>query len=248
MPQNAIVDWGTALMTGIAGGVALFMAAIPRIIGALVIFIIGWLIALALASLVTGALRRVGFDQIADRTGFTGFIRRMGFHLDAAKLIGNVVYWFIFLITLGVALQNLDIPALNAVISAFLLWLPNLAIALIVLLIAGLIANAVAGLARGAAAEAGMTNPDFIATIARVAIWAFAIIIAVNQVGIATALVDALFFGFVAATALALGLAFGLGGRETAGLIVRNWYERSQGLAGAQGTHRERPSGPRQAA
>ena len=97
--------------------------------------------------------------------------------------------------------------------------------------LAGLAANALASLVRGATAEAGLGNPDVLATIARVAVWGFAIVIAVNQIGIATELVNTLFMAIVGAVALALALAFGLGGRETAGRIVASWYEHGQAAA-----------------
>ncbi len=101
----------------------------------------------------------------------------------------------------------------------------------IVLVIGGLAANALASLVGGATAEAGLGNPRVFETIARVAVWAFALVIAVNQIGVATALVNTLFMATVGAVALALGLAFGLGGRDTAGQIVANWYRQSQQAA-----------------
>jgi hypothetical protein len=64
-----------------------------------------------------------------------------------------------------------------------------------------------------------------------VAVWVFGLVVAANQVGIASTLVNTLFMGFVAAAALALGLAFGLGGRDTAAQIVRNWYDRGRAAA-----------------
>jgi len=84
---------------------------------------------------------------------------------------------------------------------------------------------------RGATAKGDLGNPDLLAGIARVAVWAFAIVIAVNQIGIAQELVNTLFMATVGAVALALGLAFGIGGRDTAAEVVRNWYERSRRLA-----------------
>jgi hypothetical protein len=81
---------------------------------------------------------------------------------------------------------------------------------------------------RGATAQAGLGNPDLLGNIARVAVWVFAIVVAVNQIGIASTLVNTLFMGMVGALALGLGLAFGLGGRETAGEIVANWYRSAQ--------------------
>lgn len=144
---------------------------------------------------------------------------------DAAGLIGETVKWFIRLLALIVAFDALGLPAVSQVLRQLMLWLPNLVVALVVLVIAGLAANALSNLVRGATAKAGFSNPDFVSAVARIAIWGFGIIIAVNQLGIAETLVNTLFMGFVGALALALGLAFGLGGRDTAAELVREWYQ-----------------------
>ncbi len=109
-----------------------------------------------------------------------------------------------------------------------LLFLPNLIVALVVLVLAGLAANALAGLVRGATAQAGLGGPDTLANIARVAVWGFGIIIAVNQLGIAATLVNTLFIGVVGALALATGLAFGLGGREQAAQLLASLGEQGK--------------------
>jgi hypothetical protein len=149
----------------------------------------------------------------------------MGIKTDAAGFVAMIAKWFVRLIVLVSAFDALGLPAVSQVLQQLLLWLPNLVVAIIALVIGGLAANALSRLVRGAAAEAGLGNPDLLATITRVAVWAFAIVVAVNQMGIATALVDTLFMATVGCVALALGLAFGLGGRDTAAEIVRNWYQ-----------------------
>ncbi len=199
--------------------------------GFLAILIIGWIIAGLLASAVSAILRTVKFNDLAQRSGFTGFVKSMGVNQDAAGFLANIAKWFVRLIVLVVAFDALGLPAVSAVLQQLLLWLPNLVVALVVLVVAGLAANALHGLVRGATAQAGFGNPDLLANIARVAIWAFAAVVAVNQLGIATTLVNTLFMGTVGALALALGLAFGLGGRDTAGQIVSSWYQRGQQAA-----------------
>jgi hypothetical protein len=109
------------------------------------------------------------------------------------------------------------------VLRQLLLWLPNLAVAMIVLVIAGLAANALGNLVRGATAQGGFNNPELLSTIARVAVWTFAIIVAVNQIGIASTLVNTIVMAAVGALALAFGLAFGLGGRDTAAEMLQRW-------------------------
>jgi hypothetical protein len=218
-------------MTSLTAALALFLGAIPKVIGFVVILVIGWLIASALAAAVSALLRAIHFNDLAQRAGLTGFVKQMGMHTDAAGFVATVAKWFVRMIVLVTAFDALGLPAVSAVLQQLLLWLPNLVVALIALVIGGLAANALAKLVRGATAEAGLGNPDLLSNIARVAVWAFAIVVAVNQIGIATALINTLFMATVGAIALALGLAFGLGGRETAGQIVRDWYERSQGAA-----------------
>jgi len=215
-------------MTSLAAALAMFMAAIPKVIGFLVILIIGWLIAAALAKAVAGLLRAVHFNDLARKSGFTDFVHQMGLQTDAAGALATIAKWFVRLIVLVVAFDALGLPAVSQVIQQLLLWLPNLVVALVVLVIAGLAANALSGLVRGASVEAGLSNPSMLASIAKITVWAFGIVVAVNQIGVARELVNTLFMGFVAALALALGLAFGLGGRETAGEIVQTWYRRGQ--------------------
>jgi hypothetical protein len=220
--------WGAALTTSLATALGLFLGAIPRIIGFLVILIIGWLIAGALAAGVAALLRAIKFNTMAQNAGIQGFINNMGLRTDASGFLANIVKWFVRLIVLVVAFDALGLPAVSQVLQQFLLWIPNLVVAVVVLVIAGLAANALANLIRGATAQAGFDNPDLLATIARVAVWAFGIVVAVNQIGIAQELVNTLFMGFIGALALAAGLAFGLGGRDTAGQIVHNWYDRGR--------------------
>jgi hypothetical protein len=228
MDGAVITDWGTAVMTSLAAALSLFLAAIPRIIGFIVILIIGWLISGVLASAVAALLRAVRFNDLAQRSGLSGFVQNMGLRTDTAGVLANIVKWFVRLIVLVVAFDALGLPAVSAVLQQFLLWIPNLVVAVVILVIAGLAANALGNLVRGSTAQAGLGNPDLLATIARGAVWGFGIVVAVNQIGVAQTLVNTLFMGLVGALALALGLAFGLGGRDTAGQIVQNWYQQGR--------------------
>lgn len=206
----------------------MILLAIPKILAFLLILIIGWFVASLLAKAVAAVLRKVRFDEFAQRSGFSGFVHNMGVQTDAAGFIAAVTKWFVRLIALVVAFDALGLPAVSEVLQQLLLWLPNLVVALVVLVLGGLAANALGNLVRGATAEADLGNPDALARVAQVAVWGFAIIVAVNQLGIATTLVNTLFMGLVFALALAAGLAFGLGGRETAAGIVSGWHDKAR--------------------
>jgi hypothetical protein len=231
MVTTPVTSWGEALLTSIAAALAMFLGAIPKVIGFAVILIIGWIIASLLATAVAAILRTVKFNDLAQRSGFAGFVQKAGIRTDAAGALATIAKWFVRLIVLVVAFDALGLPAVSQVLQQLLLWIPNLVVAMVVLVLAGLAANAVHALVRGATAQADLGSPDILANLARGAVWAFAIVIAVNQLGIATTLVNTLFMATVGAVALALGLAFGLGGRETAGLIVADWYRKGEEAA-----------------
>ena len=242
---TAISDWSAAMMTSLAAAMAMFLSAIPKIIGFAVILIVGWLLASLVEKGVAAVLRAVRFNDLAAKSGLAGFVNKMnagggstatahGSHqhragaLDPAGMIGLIAKWFVRLIAAVVAFDALGLPAVSEVLRDLLLWLPNVIVALVVLVIGGLAARALSNLVRGAASEADLSNANLLSKVASALVWAFAIVVAVNQIGIATELVNTLFMAFVGAIALGLGLAFGLGGRETAGRILSKWYDRAQ--------------------
>ena len=228
---TAVSDWSEALLTSLAGAMAIFFAAIPKVLAFGVILVVGWFVAGLIAKFVAALLRRIRFNDLATKSGFGEFVKNVGVNTDPAGFLASVSKWFIRLIVLVVAFDALGLPAVSDVLRQLLLWLPNLAVGIVVLIIGGLLANAAAGLLRGATASAGFKHPELIANVGRVSVWIFAIIVAVNQIGIAQTLVNTLFMGAVALVTIALGLAFGLGGRELAGKLLNKWYEEGRSQA-----------------
>lgn len=220
------------MFTSLAAAMALLFSAVPKIIGFLLIIVAGWFIASLIERGLAAVLRSIHFNDLSQRAGLTDFINKMGVNTDAAGMIGLVVKWFVRLIALVVAFDALGLPAVSEVLRQLLLWLPNVVVALVVLVIGGLAARALSNVVRGAANEAGLTNANFLSKAASVVVWAFAIVVAVNQLGIATELVNTLFMAVVGALALGVGLAFGLGGRETASEILNKWYAKGQEKSG----------------
>ncbi|GAC1526205.1 MAG: hypothetical protein NVS2B4_02760 [Ramlibacter sp.] len=220
------------MMTSLAAALAMFLSAIPKIIGFVVILVVAWLLSALVEKGVAALLRAVKFNDLARKAGLADFVGKMGTNTDSAGMIGLIAKWFIRIIGLVVAFDALGLPAISDVLRELLLWLPNVVVALVVLVIGGLAAKALGNLVRGATAEAGMSSSNVLSKVAASLVWAFAIVVAVNQIGIATTLVNTLFMAFVGAIALGLGLAFGLGGRETAGQIVSKWYSTAQAKSG----------------
>ena len=224
-------DAGDAFRASLAGALNTFLSAIPRIIGFAVVLIVGWIISSLFARGVQALLHAVKFNDLARRSGFADFVQKMGVRDDSSGVIASIVKWFVRLITLVVAFDTLGLPAVSNVLQQLLLWLPNLVVALVVLVIGGLAANALSQLVRGTTAQAGFTNPDMLATVTKVAVWGFAIVVAVNQLGIATTLINTLLIGIVGAFSIAFGLAFGLGGRDRAAQMLDTMGRNAQQAA-----------------
>ena len=211
-----IADLGTAVFNAFANALNLVLTFIPRVIGFLVILLVGWIVATVVSKALTFVLRKIGFDRMADRIGLTRFEQRMGVKLDAAGLLGKIVYWFLFLVFLVPAVDALGLTAVSAILGTVIAYIPNVFVAILVLFLGTLAATFVADLVRGATASANVGNPNIFANIARFAIMGFVALIALEQLQIAPALINELFGAVVAAAAIAFGLAFGLGGQDTA--------------------------------
>jgi len=216
---------GVSIVNALNDAVRLILTFIPRVIGFLVILIVGLILATLVSRALTLILRKVGFDRMANRIGLSRFEQRMGITLDPAGILGKIVYWFILLIFLVPAADALGLPAVSNILNTLVAYIPNVFVAILVLFLGTLAATFVADLVRGAVASANIGSPRIFAGIARWAIIGFSALVALEQLQISTPLINELFGGIVAAMAIAFGLAFGLGGQEAA----RRWLARGEG-------------------
>lgn len=219
-----IADWGSTLWTSFANAMNMFFAFIPKLLGFLVILIIGLIVASLLAKAVTLLLRKIGFDEFSDRLGMAGVERRLGTRIDMAEVLGKIVYWFVFLIFLVPAINALELTTVSVFLTQLISYIPNVFVAVLVLFLGLLISNFVGDLVRRTTTNGRIGNPNLLSNLARYAIIGFALIIALQQLNIAPELFQILFSAVVGALALALGLAFGLGGKDA----VQRWFSRNE--------------------
>jgi hypothetical protein len=233
--NSQITSWGDSLMASLYSALSLLFAAVPRVLGFLIIVGIGWLVASLIEKLLVAVLRALRFDSFSERAGLAGMVRTVG--REPSSMLGLIAKWFVRLIVLVAAFDALGVPAVSLVFQQLLLWLPNLAVALVVLMVGGIAANSLGDLVRRAAARSRIDRFDLLGSMARWGVWAFTILVAINQIGVASSLVTILFMAVVGAVALALGLSFGLGARDTAGMVVRQLYERNRRRGMGAGGH-----------
>ncbi len=225
--KEFFVNLLNAVITSFAAALALLFSFVPKLLGFLVILLVGWIVATAISKAVTFLLRKVGFDRLADRIGLSRLGQQAGVSLDAAGILGKIVYWFIFLIFLVPAVDALGLTAVSTILNQVIAYIPNVFVAILILFLGTVAATFVADIVRGATGGARMGNPTLFANIARYAILGFVALIALEQLGIAPALLNILFTAVVGAAALAAGLAFGLGGQDTA----RKYLDRTESAA-----------------
>ena len=238
-----------SVLAAFSNALSLVFSFIPKLIGFLLILLIGWLIATALSKGITLLLRKLGFDRIAERIGLTRLEQQMGVKLDAAGLLGQVVYWFVFLIFLVPAVDTLGLTAVSNILNSLIAFIPNVFVALIVLFLGALAANVVAGIVAGATSSANVGNPRLFANIARYAVLGFVALIALEQLQIAPALLNILFTAIVGSAALAFALAFGLGGQDAARRLLARGeasLNDTRALPDTQATIQQRVNAPTQ--
>jgi len=223
MIQAIINAFGNALST--------VFNFVPHLVGFLLIALVGWLVGIVVDKIVTGVLRKVGFDRLTDRVGLTRMEQHMGWKVDSAKILGRVAFWFIFLIFLIPAADALGVPTITNTLNMILNYLPNVFVAILALFLGAILGSFAGDLVRGSAEGAHVGNSRIIGNVVRWAIIGFACLIALEQLQIAPALITVLFAAVMAGLALAFGISFGLGGRDHANRLL----SRSEGsMLGAQ--------------
>lgn len=230
---GGIRDTSDAVFNSLYNALNNFISFLPALLGALIILVVGWLVSGLLANLIERGLKAVGLEGAVERSGIGDFVRRSGTKLTISGVIAALVKYFIFLIFVQAAANVLGIPQLTEIINRIILFIPNVILAMVIIVIGSLIAKFLSGLVRSSVSGLGVGNANLLATLTNYAILGFAIIAAIDQLGIAATLINTLLIGLIGSVALAVGLAFGLGGRDVAAQITQKWYESSQTMANA---------------
>jgi small-conductance mechanosensitive channel len=219
-----------------------FLSYLPQLIGAIIILVIGYIVAVVLQKVVARLLQAVGFDGWMERGGIKQFFDRAQTRETPASVIGKLVFWFVFIIAITMAADALGIPQVSAVLAQLIAYIPSIIVAILILILAALLANFVEGIVRGA------TGSNMLATAAKVVIIVYAVFAALTQLRIAVELTAPTFLIVLGAVALAVAIAFGIGGREVAREIIEKAYNRSNevtsGSGGLPGAGSEEGEGP----
>ena len=212
----AVIEWENLIVEPIRQMLTRIMAYLPVLLGALIILIVGWIVAKAIRRIVDWLLKAVHFDTLADKAGISAVLRKGDLKILARQVISGLVYWLIMIMVLVMTVDALGLPKASDVLASLFAYVPKVIAALFILVVAMFLASFVSGIVRIAAGNANLPKPNLLAGISRWAIIIFAVTISLAQLGIAPLLVTATFNIILGGIVLALALAFGLGGKDAA--------------------------------
>lgn len=215
--MNFVENWSqvfTQSLLSIWGGVIQFL---PMLLIAVIIFVIGWVLATLIEKLIEGIFRSFKVDAALKSAGLEDVIERSGHKLNSGKFVGALVKWFVIVVFLIASFDVLNLTQVNMFLKDVVLsYIPQVIVAVLILMVSVVIADTVNRLVMASAKAAHIKSAALLGHLAQWAIWIFALLTALFHLGIAPALIQTLFMGVVVGLALAFGLAFGLGGRDAA--------------------------------
>jgi len=223
--MQGIQTWGEAITMALINLWERFISFIPLLVGAILVFLIGLGIAVAMGKLIANMLKASKIDRAVDKLGIKKRLEDMGLKTELSVFIGQLVKWFLVLVFLMAATDILKLNQVSDFLNSIILYIPNVVVAVIILTVVVLLGNFVYNLVKGSVRAAGVVSATMLATISKWSIIIFGVFAAMIQLGIASSLVSTIFIGIVAMLALAGGLAFGLGGKDEAQLILRKLRE-----------------------
>ncbi|MFN2385849.1 MAG: mechanosensitive ion channel [Thermoanaerobaculia bacterium] len=213
------MDFGDRMEATLAS----IVAFLPSLLAAILILVVGYLVAKLVEKATDAILEKVRFDQALDRGGVRAALQRTGTRLDPSSLVARLVFWTIMLVAILMAVNALGLTAVAAMFERLVAYIPNVIVAVLIIVAGMLIGEFVKDLI--AASMGGVGGAMAMARAAKIAVVALAIFMALDQLQIAQSIVVTAFTLLLGAVALAAGLAFGLGNRELAGEYMRRWVE-----------------------
>jgi len=200
-----------------------FFLFLPKLIGALFIFIIGWLFASFIGRLIAEILKKLQFNKLFEKSGWKEALNKAEFKVNPAEFLGSVFKWILVIVFLLASVDILGFRQFAVFLTSIIAWLPNLMVAILIFVVAVILTDILEKLIKASVKKMGIGYVGLIGTAARWSIYIFALLAILDQLGVATTIVDALVTGFVGMIAIAFGLAFGLGGKDAASNLIEDF-------------------------
>ncbi len=223
-----IQDWASVIVGSLQNLWVGFIGTIASIIGALVVLIIGLIVAAGVGALVEKIVNLIKLDKLLVSLGLQEYFDRANLQINSGKFLRKLVYWFLVVVFLLAATDMLGFYSLSDFLKSVLLYLPNVIVAVLIMLATFVIAHFLRGVVRASVKSAHLHGAGFLASLTWWAVVIFGLLATFSQLGIAIAVVNALITGLIAMLALAFGLAFGLGGKDYAAYLISKLREHTE--------------------
>ncbi|MHB8427357.1 MAG: mechanosensitive ion channel family protein [Acidiferrobacterales bacterium] len=199
-------------------------ALLPKLVLAIVILLVGWLLAKLLRLAASRGLRAINFHILTERAGVDGFLRQGGIGTDTGGVLVLLLYWLVILAALMIAFNSLGLTNVTEVVGRVALFIPDVILAVLILAFGGYFARFVERTITAYGKNVGVADAELLGQLARYAILVFVVLIALEKVHVATELVHQSFLILLAGVVLAAALAFGLGGQQWAARMLEHWF------------------------
>ena len=221
-----VLDWGTVTLQALQSAWQGFLNFIPILIGAIIVFVIGWFIALGIGKLIAEILARLKFNKLFEKTGWKGALEKAELKVNPSEFIGAICKWILVIVFLLAAVEILGFVQFANFLRSVIGWLPNLVVAIAIFVVAIILADILEKIVRAGVKKLELGYAEFLGAAVRWAIYIFAGLAILLQLGVTPTIINTLVIGFVGMIALALGLAFGLGGKEAAAKLIEKIGEK----------------------
>lgn len=222
-------DWYSVTIDALQNLWQGFVEFVPSLVGAIIVFVIGWFISIAIGRLVTEILKRIKFNRIFEKGAWKEALAKAEFKVDAAGFIGAVVKWILVIVFLLAAVEVLGLTEFAGFLKDVLGYLPNVIVAAAIFVVAVIVADILEKMIRASVESIRVGHGHIVGVIVRWSIWIFAILAILMQLKVAPALIQTLFTGFIGILVISAGIAFGLGGKDIANEILRDLHRKLKG-------------------
>ncbi|MEK7089559.1 MAG: hypothetical protein AAB920_01950 [Patescibacteria group bacterium] len=213
-------NWTSVVVNSLQNLWAGAVDVLANTLGALIILIIGLVVAGGLGALVERVVNLVKLDKLFASLGLNEYFERAGISVNAGKFFGKIVYWFLVLVFLLAATDILGFYSLSSFLKEALLYVPNVIVAVLIMLASVVIANVLRKIVNAAVKSSRLAAAGFLSSLTWWAVVIFGFFATLTQLGIAVPIIQALVTGFMAMLAIAGGIAFGLGGKDYAASLI----------------------------